>query len=175
MKSDIKNISFSAMFVAIGVLLPQLFHFFGGIGTIFLPMHIPVLLGGMFLGSKYGLIIGIITPVVSHIFTGGAMPPVTPVPILYFMVFELGAYGYISGFLNKKLKLSPHIILIASMILGRLVLLISVFVFINLFYQHLDITPISYTIGAIITGIPGIAIQVGLIPIIYRLGEKYFK
>ncbi len=174
MKTNIKNVVFSAVFVAIGIVLPQLFHIFGGIGAVFLPMHIGVLLGGMLLGSRYGAIIGAITPIISHIVTGGAMPPVTPMPILYFMVCELAGYGFFAGLLREKFKLNPYVVLLGAMLLGRIVLLLSVFVFVNLFYQHLDITPIQYTVTAIVTGIPGIAIQIGFIPIIYRLSEKYF-
>ncbi len=177
MIKNTKNIVFSAIFIALGVLLPQVFHIFGGVGPVLLPMHIPVILGGMILGTKYGLIIGLITPLVSFIFTGGAMPPITPVPILYFMMCELSAYGFFSGFINSKFKSNTYVVLISSMILGRITLMISVFLFLNLFYQHLkiNITPISYVQGVILTGLPGIAIQIIIIPVLYKLLKKYFK
>ncbi len=177
MKQTTKNIVFSAMFIAIGVLLPQIFHIFGGVGPVFLPMHLSVILGGMLLGAKYGVIIGIITPIISFIVTGGVMPPISPVPILYFMICELGAYGFLSGFINEKLKVNSYVVLLLSMILGRIALTFSVFLFLNLFYQHLKIglTPFGYVKGAILTGVPGIIIQIIVIPVLYNLLKKYFN
>ncbi len=173
MKKTTKSIVFSSVFIAIGVLLPQIFHIFGGAGPMFLPMHISVILGGMLLGAKYGAIIGLITPIISFIATGGIMPPITPVPILYFMMCELSAYGFLSGFINSKFKLNTYVVLISSMVLGRTVLTIGIF----LFYQHLkvNLTPLGYVQGAILTGIPGIIIQIVVIPILYDLLRKYFK
>ena len=52
----------SSVFIAFGVTLPIAFHFFGGIGSVFLPMHIPVLIAGLFLGRNAGLAVGFLTP-----------------------------------------------------------------------------------------------------------------
>lgn len=62
------------------------FHLIGMTGPITLPMHIPVLIGGLLL-SPLALLLGIVTPVVSSLLTG--MPVIYPMAII--MAFELGA------------------------------------------------------------------------------------
>lgn len=61
-----KKLTFSALFIAFGLVLPQFFHLFGGTGPIFLPMHIPVLLAGFFLGAPAGAVVGVITPMLAQ-------------------------------------------------------------------------------------------------------------
>ena len=46
----------SAMFLALGLLFPGIFHFFGAAsGQAFLPMHIPVFICGLFCGPNAGI------------------------------------------------------------------------------------------------------------------------
>ena len=87
------------MLIAIGIILPMVVHMSGINGAIFLPMHIPVLISGLILGSSLGLIVGIISPTLNHIITG--MPPI---PILWIMLVELAVYGLVSGYLYRKSK-----------------------------------------------------------------------
>ena len=79
----------TALFIAAGILLPIFFHGLGLGGAVFLPMHIPVLLGGMLLGWRQGFVIGLVTPLLSCLLTG--MPPL--LPALPLMTSELAAYG----------------------------------------------------------------------------------
>lgn len=57
-----QNLALSAMFIAIGIVLP----FFTGqlqqIGNMLLPMHLPVLLCGLICGWQYGAAVGFILP-----------------------------------------------------------------------------------------------------------------
>ena len=62
MKSTTKKLVSCALCIAIGVLLPMAFHAIPNAGSIFLPMHIPVLICGLFCGAPYGLACGMITP-----------------------------------------------------------------------------------------------------------------
>lgn len=87
----------SAVFVAFGMILPVMFHFVGAIGSIFLPMHIPVLMAGLFLGPVSGLTVGVMTPMLSSLLTG--MPPL--MPVLPLMPLELAVYGALSGYLYR--------------------------------------------------------------------------
>ncbi|MGV8125356.1 MAG: ECF transporter S component [Candidatus Xenobiia bacterium LiM19] len=75
MKIPTVRIAQSALFITIGMILPILFHAFG-LGREFLPMHLPVIIGGVLLGCRMGLIIGLLTPLMSSLFTG--MPPMMP-------------------------------------------------------------------------------------------------
>ena len=167
-----KKITLSGIFIAIGILLPMVLHFAGSeAGKVFLPMHIPVLLSGFVLGPAYGLGVGVITPLLSSILTG--MPPlVTPVPMAVIMIFELGAYGMVSGLLNKKFKLNMICSLLGSMLAGRIAAGIVVAVILYVFgFKNLG-NPVIYVWGGIITGLPGIVIQLIVVPAFLTLLKK---
>lgn len=68
----------AAAFVALGVILPILFHLLS-IGRVFLPMHLPVLLAGLALSPRIAWAVGLITPWLSSWLTG--MPPM-PMPVM---------------------------------------------------------------------------------------------
>ncbi len=52
MKSTTKKLVSGALCIAIGVLLPMAFHVIPNGGSVFLPMHIPVLICGLFCGAS---------------------------------------------------------------------------------------------------------------------------
>lgn len=95
MKSkEIKNITLSAMFLGLALVLPLLTGQIQTIGKMLLPMHLPVLLCGLICGWQYGAVIGFIAPLMrSLIFS---MPPLYPTALA--MSFELAAYGFLSDF-----------------------------------------------------------------------------
>src|SRR5690554_5178232 len=130
-KSSVKLIVLSGLFIAIGIIFPSFFHFFKIGGQVALPMHIPVILGGYFLGPLYGLLVGILTPILSSVLTG--MPPISPIPMAIIMTIELGVYGFLSGLLYKKLKQNIFLSLIVVMIAGRVAAGITVAVLVNFF------------------------------------------
>src|SRR5690625_750917 len=80
----------AGLLLAIGIIIPSIFHTTGIPGTVFLPMHIPVLLGGFLLPLPLAFLLGVLTPMLNSIITG--MPPLFPMAII--MVFELGFYGF---------------------------------------------------------------------------------
>ncbi len=115
------KLTISGACVALGVVLPIAFHSIPNAGSIFLPMHIPVLLCGLLCGPLYGLLCGILAPLISSFVTG--MPPMA---ILPGMTAELAVYGLISGLLIQKLPVkkplaSIYLSLIAAMVSGRIV------------------------------------------------------
>ena len=61
--SYIKRITLSALFLAIGYVLPFLTGQIQTIGNMLLPMHIPVLLCGIVCGWQYGLGVGLVLPI----------------------------------------------------------------------------------------------------------------
>lgn len=172
MKLNVKKITYSALFLALGIIIPQIFHLFGGpgAGSVFLPMHISVLLAGFFLGGTSAALIGFMTVILSAAITG--MPPV---PVIYFMLVEVTVYGLAAGIAYKRFKLNVYISLISSMVAGRLALAISVFTLQPLL--GLKLSPQAYMIGALTKGVPGIIIQLIFIPIIVfsleRAGVKF--
>jgi LytS/YehU family sensor histidine kinase len=162
-----KHYIYGGFFLALAVVLPQAFHSIAGAGAIFLPMHIPVFLAGMLVCPMIGLYVGIIAPIISHLLTG--MPPISP-PILPLMVIELGAYGFVSGFLHKLKKKNVYASLTFSMITGRIALGLAAFTMMKFF--GINLNPSAYVKGAVITGLPGIIIQLVLVPVLVILVEK---
>lgn len=159
----------AALFLALGLVLPFLTGQIPTIGSMLLPMHIPVLLCGFVCGWQYGLIVGVVTPLFRSVLFG--MPPMMPTAV--GMAFELAVYGLICGILYRKLprkKINIYITLIAAMIIGRLAWgIISLFLYGmmgNAFSVQLFLG------GALLNAIPGIVIQLILIPIIVMLLEK---
>lgn len=164
MRKAVKPV-YAGLFVAFGLILPQIFHFFGGTGPMFLPMHIPVLLAGFYLGAPFGLLVGLATPVLSSLATG--MPAL---PILYFMIFELMTYGFLAGYFFKTRKLNAWISLILAMIGGRMILSSAVYGLQILL--GLKLSPMAYITSALTSGVPGMVIQLLVIPIIIKATEK---
>lgn len=163
-KIDTKDIVLSGLLLAAGLILPMIFHTFSMTGPIFLPMHIPVLIGGMLLPPPMALLLGIITPILSSILTG--MPVAFPMAII--MTFELGSYGLLASLAMRKLKTNIILSLIIAMVGGRIAAGIAVALIVALF--GVQINPVLYVKGAIITGIPGLLIQLVFIPtLIYGL------
>jgi len=156
-----RYVTHSALYLALAVLLPIAFHAFGLGGRVFLPMHIPVLLAGFLVGPSSGVIVGLLAPLLSYLLTG--MPPTYAVPL---MSLELPMYGLVAGIAYRRLHLNIYIALILAMIVGRLMFGLGLFVlgmFIDLPYTA---AAFFSTGGAIVSGLPGIAVQIVLIPII---------
>lgn len=167
MEKGTKQIVSSGLFIAMGVALPIMFHAFG-LGSTFLPMHIPVLLGGFFVDVPYAFAIGALTPILSSMFTG--MPPAFPV--LPYMIFELAAYGAVASFAYKRLHWNVYLSLVCSMISGRVVAGFIVWILAAFFSVKLP-GPIPFIAGAIAKGIPGIIIQLVFIPPTVLLASRY--
>jgi len=85
----------SMLCVALAIATSTIFHVGNLPGHMFLPMHIPIIVCGFVCGHKYGGVAGFITPFISHFITG--RPIASPVPVVYFMAFELAAYGFFAG------------------------------------------------------------------------------
>lgn len=155
--------------VAASVILPQIFHLIGAasglgtaVGAAFLPMHIPVLLAGFIAGPVVGIVAGALSPVISAMLTG--MPVGLMVPI---MAFELAGYGLAAGLL-KDVKMPNIAKLLVTMVSGRIVRLLTVAFIIYILGNHT--TSLMSVWTAVTAGLPGIAIQVVLIPLVlYRI------
>ncbi len=163
-----KNIVLTALFTAIGVVLPQAFHAIPNAGSIFLPMHIPVLMSGFAVGPVFGLICGVLTPLLSHLIFG--MPPA---PILPSMLCELACYGLMSGLLSRVIKtenklMKNYLVLIGAMICGR-----AFYGILNaLIFKAGSYSLNAWLSAALITALPGIIIQLILIPALITRLQK---
>ena len=162
MNSKTRKLVLTALFIAIGVVLPQAFHAIPNAGSIFLPMHIPVLIAGFAVGPLFGAICGILTPILSHLIFG--MPPAM---MLAQMICELAVYGFMTGLLNSLIKIKNPVVknyavLILSMLSGRL----AYGILNALIFKAGSYSLQAWLSAAFITALPGIAIQLILIPIL---------
>lgn len=157
-KSTTLQLVLAAMFAALGVLLPMVIHPFGMSGAVLLPMHIPVLLCGFMIGWKYGALVGLIVPLLSSFFTG--MPPIFPVAIA--MSLELAAYGFAAGYLSEKFNVIVS--LVGAMLAGRAVMGIANLVLLGIAGKPYAFS--GFISGAFVTALPGIIIQLILVPVI---------
>ena len=171
---NVKTIVLMAMFLSIGLFLPFLTGQIPQIGKMLLPMHIPVLLCGLVCGWKEGLLIGFILPLLrSFLF---AMPIFYPSAI--GMAFELAAYGAIVGFTFAHAKWkclsSLYKCLLTAMVGGRVVWGVVMIVLMGIKGNAFTLS--AFLAGAFITALPGILLQLILIPsIMLLLDRTHFK
>ena len=171
-KTNVKHLVLAALFLALALVLPFLTGQIPEIGSMLCPMHIPALLCGFFCGWPWGLAVGLIAPVLRSLMFG--MPPMFPVAVC--MSFELATYGAVSGFLHQKLpkkKSSVYISLLTAMVAGRFVWGIARFLCAGLDLSVFGLS--AFWAGAITTAIPGIIVQIILVPILVVTLEKYSK
>lgn len=165
-KTEAQKISISALMVALGLIIPFFTsHMFGVPGTILLPMHFPIIIGGLVCGPFYGAIIGLIVPVLSSLLTG--MPPVYP--MLPLMAVQLIFMGLFSGLIAKKFN--TLISVIGGIIGGWIAYSIMLWILIQLSGHALNMTVSS----ALIVGIPGIVIQLIACPLVAKFINRLMK
>lgn len=159
----------SGVFVALGIVLPFLTGQIQSIGNKLLPMHLPVLICGFVCGAPYGLAVGVIVPLLRSVLFG--MPLMFPVAVS--MAFELGVYGFVTGFLYKKLPKNNgmvYVSLLGAMLLGRIVAgAVNVILY---GVQGSGYSMQMFMAGMFFNAVPGIILQLILIPIIIMALRK---
>ena len=156
----------SAGLVALAVILPQAVHVaFGASGGVkWLPMYLPVLIGGCILGWKWGLGVGVLSPVVSFLITlafGNPMPAAVRLP---YMIAELAVFAAVSGAFSKRIEKNswmafPAVLLAA--VCGRTVFVVTAAVF-----QSVSPLSVSMVWAQIQTGFIGLVLQAVAAPFI---------
>ena len=159
--SPVHTLVLSAMFLALGLVLP----FFTGqipqVGGMLLPMHLPVFLCGLICGWQYGLAVGFVTPLLRL-----ALFSMPPLLTAVAMAFELAAYGGIAGFLYSRSRwqciFALYRCLIAAMMGGRLVWAAARVVMTGVAGE--PFTWQLFLAGALFNAVPGIILQLVFIP-----------
>lgn len=157
--SVVKRLTLSAVCTALCVVLPIAFHVIPNAGSVLLPMHIPVLLCGLVCGWQFGLICGVLGPMLSSVLTG--MPPAA---ILPSMIVELGIYGCVSGLMMENVRTGSlyadlYISLPTAMLAGRVASGIA---------KALIFAPgtsfAAWATASFVTALPGISVQLIVLP-----------
>jgi len=163
-----QKLTLSALFLTLALLMPFLTGQIPAFGNKLLPMHIPVLLCGFVCGWQYGLIVGFIAPLLRHLLFH--MPPLLSA---LTMAFELAAYGFSCGILykafGKNIK-NIYLTLILSMIFGRIVWGIASFIIYSLLGNTFTVK--IFIVSGFVNAIPGIIIQIILIPVLVLTLER---
>lgn len=162
--NNVKKLAVTAMLFAVGMVLPFFIGQIPAIGKMLLPMHIPVLLCGFIVGWQYGALIGFLLPIVRGLVFG--MPSLYPNAVA--MAFEMAAYGFVSGYLYSHARWQCtkmlYISLVTAMLAGRLVWAFAEVILLgiggNIFTWKM------FAAGAFLNAIPGIIVQLTLIPLI---------
>lgn len=166
----IKKLVLSAMFMAIGLVLPFITGQIQQIGNMLLPMHIPVLFCGLICGWQYGAVVGFVLPLLRYVLFG--MPPIFPTGVS--MSFELAVYGAVIGLNMQQLSKrnttdsgknyvrNLYLALIGAMLAGRIVWGLVRFILARATMQ--PFTMEMFMAGAFLTAVPGIIVQLILIP-----------
>ena len=152
--------------VALAVILPQIVHAAVGAagGVKWLPMYLPVLLGGCILGTWWGLGIGVVSPIASFLITSiwnNTMPAAARLP---FMISELAVFAAVSGLFTKKIAKNgwtAFAAVILAAVAGRTTFMLLVTIF-------QSVTPFTPSViwAQIQTGMTGLLLQAVLVPFI---------
>ena len=162
LKTKTQKLTLTGMLMAVGILLPfATAHGMGVPGTVLLPMHIPVLLCGLLCGPLYGAVCGLLLPLLNSVLTG--MPALYP--MLPIMAAELLVYGLVSGLMLHKTplgrwKFGVYPAMLTAMVCGRVAYGLTFQLLLIVSGQLKALT----VWAAIATGLPGIVVQLLLIP-----------
>ena len=156
-----KKLVLTALFISIGIVLPQMLAPVPSVRAMLSPMHIPALLCGLIAGPSAGLVTGLVVPLLSHLIFGMPMAGMLP-----GMVIELGTYGLAAGLAMKMKKISflprVYVSLILAMLAGRITAgLVNAFV-IQVGKYSRQTWIVSYFIGTA----PAMVIQIIVIPLL---------
>ena len=167
--TQLRKLTYSALYMAIALILPFVTGQIPEIGAMLCPMHIPALLCGFMCGWPWGVAVGFISPLLRSVMFG--MPAMVPAAIA--MAFELAVYGGMAGLLYSRLPRKRWMIyaaLLISMIAGRVV-----WGAVQALLAGLSGNSFTWTLfltGAVINAIPGIIMPLALIPVVVVTMDK---
>ena len=164
MKNNVKKLVVTAFMLALGLVLPFLTGQIQTIGSMLLPMHLPVFLCALICGWEFGVPMAFVLPLLRSFMFG--MPPMYPTALA--MAFELATYALVAGLVYKKCKekciWNLYLAIISAMIIGRVVWGLCMMILLGV--KGNTFTFSAFLSGAVLNAIPGIILQLILIPVI---------
>ncbi len=162
MTNKTQQITQSALFMALGILIPVLFHS-TGLGAVFLPMFWPMAIGAFFLPPGFIVITGLFTPLLSMLLTG--MPPF---PLVFILMIEITVMMITIYFTNKHTLLGVLPVLVSALIISRA----SLFLCMLFLSNFLGITGEWLSWASVVKGAPGILTMLLFIPVLIHVVKK---
>lgn len=163
----------AACFLALGTVLPSLTGSIKEIGDSLLPMHLVVMLCGVVCGWEYATCVGLVLPFLRSATFG--MPPIYPNAV--WMALELATYGFVLGFLffrrKRYSRVYLFVCLVISMLAGRIVWGIAKAILLGVAGKPFGIE--AFWVGGFLDAIPGIVIQLIVVPLTAELLERTRK
>ncbi len=164
------DLTLSAVFIAVGMLLPLVTGQIPQINQMLLPMHIPVLMCGLICGWRYGVCVGAILPLLRSMVFG--QPVIYPIAIA--MTFELSVYGLVTGVLysqaQRRSLFTLYRSLLVAMLAGRIIRGVAEMILLSVAGNTFTLS--VFMIKVVLTSLPGVALQLILIPTIMILIDK---
>lgn len=164
-----RKLAYSAVCLALAMVLPFLTAQIPQVASALCPMHIPVLLCGFVVGPVWGLAVGFISPLLRSVLFG--------IPVMYpgavSMAFELCVYGLVSGLMYRLLPKKGayvYVSLLTAMAAGRIVWGIARFIMAGLSGSTFPMS--AFIAGAVTNAIPGIILHIVLIPILVMAMQR---
>ena len=172
MNHKVNKLVYASLFLALALALPFLTGQIPQIGAMLTPMHFPVLLCGYLCGWQWGMVVGFAAPLLRSVLFG--MPVMYPMAVC--MALELATYAAVSGMLYHSLpqkRCFLYVSLAVAMISGRMVWGLARFLCAGLDANAFGLS--AFWAGAIGLSIPGILLQLLIIPALVIVAEKYLK
>jgi hypothetical protein len=157
MKINTQQITLIALFIALCMLVPFVFHLVG-LGKMFLPMFLPILLAGFIIEFPVAMIVGFLGPWISALATG--MPPLFPTAVSMSIegVVTAGLASYL--YHNKRVPFWIGLIIaVITQRLARVAMLLLILPLFGLPAKALSLADFAYSL-------PGVLLQLILTPII---------
>lgn len=161
-----RDISLAGLLGALGLVLPMLFHLVG-LGRVFLPMFIPILMAGLLISPGMAALLGIVVPLLSALLTG--MPPLVP-PTAILMAIELPVMAMVAHLLYRRWRLHIVIAVVGALVAGKIVTGIEIVTIAPLFGLQKAVIP--YLIVTTVTSLPGTILNIVVVPLAVKAIER---
>ncbi len=157
-----QKLSLTAMFLSMGFVLPFLTGQIPQIGSMLLPMHIPVFLCALICGWRWSVPMSALLPLLrSLIFS---KPNLYPEALA--IAFELATYAFVVGILFERAKQKSlwvlYVSMLAAMTMGRAVRGVVQLILLRAVGMAFPFE--TFLTSVVVVAIPGIVLQLVLIP-----------
>ena len=158
--SKLRAMVISAAMAALALTLPVAFHAVG-LGSKFLPMLLPLLLNGFLVPVRWAVLTGAAIPPVSALLTG--MPPLYP-PVALIMSCEGAILGGMAAAVYRVTRPRIWPGLLVAVVSARATSLALTW----WLARTLDLPPTLASAATLVQGLPGVALQLAVVPIVVR-------